>query len=528
MLARFNFDTTASGEDVELESFEAQVNVDVSSAVPAISAVDAVERLTNCRIYDEDGNDLELDEDVDGNDATTGVVGAGTGTPFAFDFDFDDDLLLENDTVTELELRCDIGSVPNGVEYQWEVVASSDVDAEGVETNNDITVAIDTGLGGTMTIGDAEIQVLEDAASPSVELVVEGSEVVLGILEVEADDGEVILEDIILELTGGSEVLVGERVSVQFDGEEVGIANFTSSAIDTVEDVDITIEDDETIEITFVGEISTVGEDEDAANGDQISLTVIGVTPEDNDATVVGTNDGNILDLEDTGVVTGLATSTFIAFDEVLVFETIPAIAEVSYDDQNEELFVGDNELLHFSVSADDAGDVTLGQITLDVELQGGATLSTDLDAIEVEVSDSPTFNNLVSTADGEFNAVLDAGTLYTVTFADDNSENYLEIPDGETYYFRVNVDLDAVTDGSSVRVQINEDEVANMVATVGPHDDAAQLAAIGAVTDGGANSGNFVWTPDFNVNDETLWFNGFEIEGIESNIDNSRRRDDN
>ena len=144
VLARFNFDTTASGEDVELESFEAQVNVDVSGASPAISAVDAVERLTNCRIYDEDGNDLELDEDVDGNDATTGVVADGTlgSTPFAFDFDFDDDLLLENDTVTELELRCDIGSVANGVEYQWEVVASSDVDAEGVETNNDITVSL--------------------------------------------------------------------------------------------------------------------------------------------------------------------------------------------------------------------------------------------------------------------------------------------------------------------------------------------------------------------------------------------------
>jgi len=146
-----------------------------------------------------------------------------------------------------------------------------------------------------------------------------------------------------------------------------------------------------------------------------------------------------------------------------------------------------------------------------------------------------------VSTADGEFNGVqIGATDMFVVSFADDNTDNYLEIPDGETYYFRVNVDLDTVTDGSSVRVQINEDEDFASARTAGPHADADQLAAIAAVDNGtvpgeapaanapAANPANFVWTPDFNVNDETLWFNGFEVEGVESNIDNSRRRDDN
>ncbi len=473
VFAKFQFDATDSGEDLELRSFEAEV------AVTGVAA--DLEKLTNCRLYDEDDNEVELDRDVDGDDASG-------FNPGVFEFQFENDLLLEKDTVTTLELRCDIGSLANGVDFTWELDGSEDVNAEGAETNNDVNATVNAGSAGTMTIGDAELQVLEDASSPSTQLVVEGTEVILGVLEIEAEDGEVTVEDIEVTLTGTSETLVDEEVVIEVDGVEVGIATFTSSNNDIVEDIDVIIEDDESVELVFKAMVSSVGDDEDADNGTIISLAVDDVTPEDGSVTV-----------------NGLASA--IAFDDVYVYESVPSVAQVSFSDENVELTSGGNrELLRFSVSADDAGDITLGAMQFDIT---GDVARIDAGTMEVEVFTSSSMSNKVATHDGDFLVNEATGD---VSFKDDNTDTYLEVPEGETYYFRVTADLSSVVDGDEISVSLVEDAT---FAT-------AAINATDAVTVFTGN-GTFIWTPDFNVSGTSDYFNGFEVEGMDADIQATR-----
>lgn len=485
VFARFQFDAGSSGEDVELRSFEATLTVATTSPYTGAfdAEDDAADKLTNCRLYDENDDEVELDDDVDGSD--------GTGSnPFTFDFDLDNDLLIESDDDIELELRCDIGSVDNGVTYTWSVEGTEDVDAEGVITNNDLTVNVDAADGGTMTVGDAEIQVSEDASSPSTELVVEGSEVVLGVLELESEDGDTIIEDITLELSSGTdETLVSGRVYLYVDGVKLDQnARFTTATTDVVENVNILVEDDETVEIEFRATITnSVGDGEDVANGSPVGLTVTSVTPEDDDVTVNGSG---------------------IEFDVHYVFETVPSIAQVDFSTQNSELTSGSNrELLRFSVSADENGDVTIGAMTFEVT---GDTDTIATDTLEVEVFTSSSMSNKVSVNDGDFTVEL-TGTAGVVNFKDDNTNNYLEIPNGDTYYFKVIADLTGVVDGDEISVSLNEDDTFNTGTT-----------ATSSATSTIEGAGNFVWTPDFmglGLTDVSTYFNGFEVEGMDADI---------
>ncbi len=498
VFARFEFDTGASGEIIELDGFEALVNTTALG----------LDRMTNCRIYDEDDDEVELDRSLDGDDAST----VSAGSQYRLSIDFENNYVIDNNDVVELELRCDIGSVTNGVTYQIELDGSEDVDAEGEETGNDVTAVVSVSTGGTITIGEAALEVSEDSSSPATELVVEGAEVVLGVLELEANDGEIVVEDIELTLTGDSETLDGGKVYIYFEGEEVAIATFntdedgvTAGIQETVEDIDITIEDDDSIELEFRATISSVGEDEDANNGESVALSIENVTAEDSDVTING----------------AATLGTAIDFDTMYVFETVPSIAEVSFEDDDEDIENGENELLVFSVSADDADDVTLGGILLTFTPSG-----LQVDSARVEVSSNSSFSNLVSTSDGKFDSAISnivAETSDLIVFADDNTDNFLEIPDGETYYFRVIGDLSAVVDGDSIRVSIEEDETDIDSATSSSATKADNTTAIGTVEDGNSNPANFVWTADFNTSEVTTWFNGFEIEGSSSNIDNTR-----
>lgn len=483
--ATFLFDAGKSGEDIGLYSFESQVQV----SGPGVAA-DNLGRLTNCRLYDEDNNEVELDRAVDGDDGFS----RGNGL-FEFDFEFNTNLLIERDIVVDLQLRCDVGSLVNDVSFTWGLDGNgSAVDAEGTSTNNDVKADVLTGVGGTMTIGNATLQVLEDASSPSTQLVVEGQEVILGVLELEAEDGDVISEDLKLRLNGRSEALASGRVYIEVDGERVGAARFNSSNTDLAEDVDVFVEDNESVEIVFLSTISSVGEGEDASNGESLNLCVTSVAPEDDDVNVVGVDNGNTVEVE----------AGEICFDPVYIYETVPSVSQVSFPTESVELTSGVNrELLRFSVFADENADLTLGGMTFHIE--GSAAVKAE--NMEVEVFTSSDLTNRVSVHDGNF----DVNALGQVSFKDDNTDNYLEVPSGQTYYFRVIADFTGVVDGDEITVALNEDEEFNK----------ANLAA--SDINGISSVGNFVWSPDLNFGTTTDWFNGFEVDGLDADIQEAR-----
>ena len=457
--ASFKFDLGDSGEDVELDSFDVVLN-----------ATGYEGDLDSCEIQ-VDGEVIDLDSSSDVDQPDDGDTN--------YTVRFEDPYTLEKDETTTFDLYCDLGSSTVTNTFQWDLSGTAtDVDLEGVTTNNDVTATLGDLTGQTMTVTNADVQVSEDSTSPSTRLVVAGTEVVLGVLEVEAEDGDITIDEIAATLYGESTAIFNELVEVYVDGSKVADLNYNGTDdSDDVDGLSIDVEDDETVLIEFRAEISPTGDGDDGADGAELHMEV------------------TLLDTTETAVTVTLNPDP-VVFDAVYTFATVPTLAEVSFTE--DDLAGGENTALMFSVTADDAEDLTMGSVLLDVSGDAANVTNT-----KVEVFSDSSLSNKVTV--GSLNSFEDATAgvgAKQIDFVD--GTEYLEVTAGETYYFRVTIDMSSVAADESVTVELLEDVAAN----------SGTFAAT-------AGTDNFVWTTeDGEDNDE--FFNGFEVEGADSDIKNT------
>ena len=420
-MATVEFDARSSGEDIEVSSFELELNATTTET-------DGVEEITNCRLYDEDTDaEYELSDDVDGEEGET-----------TYDFELEEDLVVPADENIKLEVRCDFSDdLTNGDTFTWSIAANSDVVAEGATTGNDENdgvVVITASAAAEITIASAVVTAQVDSDTPDDQVVKFGEEVVLGILEVEADNGEATIEEVSFSLSDVDVIDDGE-VFLYFEGSEEDSVELTADGVaDTIDNLNIVVEDGETITLEFRGDASL----------SQTGTTALSVT---------------VVTLDDASTAT--LTPSPAVMNDVTVFEGVPQITLIS-DETNENLDTANNvEVFEIAIEAD-GEDVTVDSITIDLDL-ANVTLSDMFFAAYENASHS--------NEAGTNNETAAQAASSTGTYVFDYSANPIVIPDGDTYYFVLEADTTVSDDTRSIRATL-VDENAEGIAFGAPISD--------------------------------------------------------
>lgn len=407
-MATIEFDARNSGEDIEVDSFE----IDLTGTFTGSADL---EDITNCRLFDEDTDEeVELDDEVDPEGATTDSD---------IDFTFEETLVIPADENVKLEIRCDISDdLENGDTLVWSFDGGEDVDAEGATSGNDNFATVDAGAAATITIAASNVTIGDDSDSPDDQVVKFGQEVVLGILEVEADNGEAEVEEIGLSLSDVS-VIDDGTIYIYVDGDEIESVDLASDGtVATATSLNIQIDDNEKVEIEFRGDATT----DNAEAGNSTILTVSAIELDD--------------DTEVAGPVT-FATTT--------VFEGIPEIQLVS-DSNNDGLSTqNDVEVFEISIEAD-GEDVIVDDITIKFSNANAALSDMFFAAYE-----DAAYTNEAGTDNESSVATTTEDFAGDITFT---WTSPITIPDGDVYYFVLEADVTVSDDVRSVRATL-EDE---------------------------------------------------------------------
>lgn len=405
-MATIEFDARSSGEDIVVTSFEANLNFTATTSSD-------IEEIDNCRLYEEDGGDeIELDDEVDGK---TGVV--------EYDFDLKDDLMIPADEQVKVEIRCDLGDdLVNGSTFTWSVDSTtSDVDAEGDSTGNDNITTITNSTSSLVTIQAATITLAKDSNSPDAQVVELGEDdVVLGMLEIEADNGDATIEKVTVQLSD-FDVVDNGRVYVYLNGNEEESVDLTGNASDgVIDNLSIDVEDGEEVVLELRGDIdsSTV------YAGSSTVLTVTSIT------------------LDDNTVVSGP-----VAFDSVTAFEAVPEIDLVSDSTNELEASQVNYELFEFSVKAE-GDDLFVDSVALDFTNFSNINQFTG----ELYVYQNASHSNEYGT-DNEATSTVSSTGVVTFTFPTD-----IKIDEGDTFYFVLEGDVTASNDPATITIELRED----------------------------------------------------------------------
>jgi|GEM_PF-3243777 len=411
-MATIEFDARSSGEDIEVSSFELELTFVASTTAAVPSTAAEIEELRNCRLFDEDTDaEYELNDEVEGDEGDT-----------TYEFELDDVMVIPADENVKVEVRCDIGDdLNNGDTFTWEILATSDVVAEGAITGNDENdgvVEITPETAATITIASATVTAQRDSDAPDAQVVKFGQEVVLGITEVESDNGEATIEKVSVSLSTVNVIDDGE-VFLYFEGsEEDSIELVADGAALMIDNLNIKVEDGENIQLEFRGDASL-------SNTGATTLTVTAI------------------ELDDGTVITPTGT-----YDSVTVFEGVPVITLVS-DETNDNLDTSnDAEIFEISIEAD-GEDVTVDEIILDFDLANTVVSDARFEVFENAAHTNEAGTNNESTA---LAAAISVDGESTFVFA-----SPIVIPDGDTYYFVLIGDPTVSDDTRSVRVKLED-----------------------------------------------------------------------
>ena len=411
-MATVEFDAVNSGEDIEVDSFELTLSAVATSTDPGR---DIEEEVTNCRLYDEDsGDEVELDENVDGDRGQD-----------EYDFEFEDTLVVEAGEKIKLEVRCDLSEdLVNGDKFTWLMDANnSDVDAQGATTNNDDFVRVEESQGETIRIAFAEVTMQRDSETPDAQVVKLGEDdIVLGLLEVEADNGRTEIDSVSFSLSDPS-VIDDREVFLYIGDDEKDSVELATNGTGTISGLNIEVEEDETVVLEFRAQATL----NSGKSGDPTTLTVTEIELDD-----------------------GETVTTAVEFEAITVFEGIPVITLVS-DIRNEDLRI-DNDVELFEITIEADGD--------NVEVSG-ITLDFDLNNVRLTEALVAAYENKAHTNEAGTNHETNEFTLNSSGEQSFAFESPIEIRDGDTYYFVLEANV-RLQDDETATVDIALEDVAN------------------------------------------------------------------
>lgn len=138
--ANYNFDTTASSEDVRFPSIPLKLENTSNSFSGAPN------NLTSCQLYD--GN-TALNTGINAIDPS----GSATSTDAIPTFNFDSPLTVPKGIVKTLRLQCKVSATsPAGSKYQWGIGANPSIAVTGVTSGAEVTETVTASDGQIMTV----------------------------------------------------------------------------------------------------------------------------------------------------------------------------------------------------------------------------------------------------------------------------------------------------------------------------------------------------------------------------------------
>lgn len=484
VFANYQFDATASGEDVRFSSIK---------LLPAFSTISG-SAITNCQLWD---GSTAL------NTGSNVVNGPTTATDATFTLD--NSFVVTKGASKTLSLACDIAGGSTG-SLTWGItMASSTVVVTGVTSSVAVNDVINASAGQTMTIGNGSFTVLKDASSPSYAVASGNSTgVTLGVLKFRASNEDQYLRKIGLQLTNtasssGSN-FVGNAVNI-YDGTTlVGTATFNGSAttaVATLTGNGVTLTKDSDKILTVKADLSSIGTSQSGTEGALVAVDYDGATANSstNGTYAVGAASG-------ANIAAGSTSDT--AMDGIRTFRTFPTLAKASVP--TNVLVNGSVSLLRFTVTADAKGDLGVYQFGLTL-----ATSTATVTAINIFGYTDAGYSQPVSgvTSGGQLSSSNYTGnTVKLVVTNSGGTATPLQIPAGTTRYFDVRGTVAGAVTGSSVQTTLTGDS------------SYPALSTLMGVATSLASGNSFVWSP--NATGTTVvsgldWTNGFGLVGLPS-----------
>lgn len=501
--ANYQFDASASGEDIKYTTFKA-----------AFTNGGTATHITGCALYNSSGVKL-----------TSGSNEVNPTATDTYTFTFDSgSYVVPKGTANALALKCNIaGSATTSSYFNWGLpISTSQSSATGVVSGQTATLSSAAAVTGqTMTIASAgTLTVTKDASSPSYAIAAAGTNGnVLGILKFHAANEAISLQKLALQLTNpAASSSPNDLVQVTLwdsAGNNVGSAIFTGSnryATSTLTDGAFIIPKDGDKILTIKGDLQPIGTSQIGTSG-----ALVAVDYDGHDST--GTQGKGSA----SGSTINQGSSSDTAVSGVRVFKSFPTITMLSLPTNT--LDNGTKSLMRFKVTANGTGDVGLYKFTFSV-----ATTTASVNSINAYAYTDSGFSTAVSgigasgkmlntdistTGTGLWTGATQQYGIYPQTTA--GASTTIQIPAGQSRYFDVTGSVTGAVSGASVSMQL-EGDAAYMASSTLMMQAAGQEVAGDYIGVEGDAHDDFIWSPNststsvLTAND---WTNGYGIVGL-------------
>lgn len=480
-IGRITIDASDSGEDMRVRTLSLDVKAGGHQG-----AFDSM------HLVDADGNELQGAGDyVDGSDGATTSSFTTSGNGFT----------VPQGTSMTISVLADVNI--SGTDFESGDTVSvdpgdtgSDYSITGVNTGNSLTSELslsDTGAA-VLTVNDnGTLTKTVSNSDPSERWYVAGSEETIGVFQFDANNEEMELTDLGLQIGASSTAADFQDISF-WDGSEELMTRGGPSFSDSDEtfdfdsnNVDFTVGSGEERDLTVKATFAPIGTNEVGQSGSLLNVATTSVAS-DNQAR--GVQSGATTD-----IAGDAATTTGARY-----FRSLPTVAEVELGDTN--IDNTEEEIYRFSVTADDAGRVLLEQFTFSVATTNATAADMTLEQVNGNKAGQAVAHNLE--ADGNGNVVANVNND-----GEGYGQAYVTVSAGETVEFKLEANTE--DDGNSNTNSRIQTELLG--------DSSYPSLASGVMAQASdIDTQNFVWSPrsttsSVGTND---WTNGYRVPGLE------------
>lgn len=530
LLAQYQFDATASGEDIRVTSVIVR---DTYTGAPGVND------LNTCILYDG-ATALNTGSNVQNPtlDATS---------PDDFTFTLDNNLYIPAGTAKVVQLKCTIaGNSVNASTHSLGINSgvTNVVVATGKTTGTSLTPTVTTSTGQVMTIttGGA-LSVSLDTSAPSARYGIAGkTNVTMTTLKFHATNEAINLVQLALTLSSSTASTSDVVKASLWDGAiEVGEAIFSGTntrATSTLTGT-FTVPKDGDKVLTIAADLATVGVNQPATQGHLIAINY------DGQATTSTKGIG-----QSSGTSINPANGTDTAGQGVRLVKSYPTFTRLSVPSNT--LANGQMSLYRFSVSADPAGDIGLYKMTFRVSSTTVATTSlfslygysdsglsvkaynnNPLNANDVDCVGSESLKNTANATCVSVGASAHTGTAAANRASSSNVVIYFDpvnnsatvpareainVPAGTTRYFDFVGTVSGSVAGDSISTALVGDAAYHVLTSQNFMDMADTVSAQQNPTAAGGS--NLIWSDDATGTSATTtndWINGFLVPGLPS-----------
>jgi hypothetical protein len=434
-------------------------------------------------------------------------------------FTLDNPLVVTKGTVKTITLKCNVATGATDAKYfSWGIdVSTGSLMTVTGSSGSDVVETATASAGQQMLVGTATL-VITTATSPSYTIAAAGSTGnIIGNINFRATNDVITLQNVGLTLTNSASSSPNDLIKVTLwdGGTQVGSAFFTGTNTTATSTLDIPV---------------ILPQNQDKTLIVKADLTTIGSGSAD-----IGVQ-GHLLSVDANASTKGVGSSSgtiwatgSTAFSGLRIFKSYPTFAGITLPSGS--LVSGTvADLYRFSVTANSAGPIGIYKFTVNIATSSTptGTSTTTVTNLKIMAYTDSGFSSAVNgfSPAGQLNdtiagLVSSGNTDVLLTASTQGTDkDYLQIPAGATYYFRVlgTITMSGSPTGAQVVTNIQGDSVfpiTNVYVTNGGTGFMASTTGID--TD---DEDDFIWSPNAtttSVTTVTDWTNGYYVTGLPS-----------